>query len=614
MSRVVTYVSVWGGVAVLAASLLLAFAPVTERALLDPSFGIIVLFFLVTTAADAVVLNLDHGRSREFINLAEAAIALNILIFDASLALAITLAAVALANVIHGRPAIKIAFNLAQYTVSMVAALVCFLGVAGNAHPLSARGLIALGLGMAAFGVVNAVSMAGLVARLQGSSFASVLRGGASLSGLMLFGNTAVGIVTAVVWQARPELAVLMLAPAVTLHLAYRGVVRSAELLETATSERDRLNRIVTGASDGIVLTDCDGRVVLWSPAMVALTGLDEVEVQGRVVTDVLSGKDLSGNAIESLSPRQTFSPESPIQVVEMIVTRPDGEDRVVRAHHNALFDSRDQCLGDAIIVHDVTHDHEIERMKDDLLARVSHELRTPLTPIKGYAQAMLRKIDNLPPKLLEDALRQIVDRADHMTLLIDDLLLVSRIMAGNASVEDQIRPKAFDLPELCRKVITPFEMMEGDRGFEVEVCEDFPIVVADPLRVEQILANLVSNACKYSAKGQPIRILLRRREHSVSVAVVDQGRGIPADQLERIFDRFYRMENPMTMTTGGIGLGLHITRELAHAMGGTLGAESRLGEGSTFSLRLPLTDQQDGSQARLERSFNRTHLPNKIV
>ncbi|MGH2788705.1 MAG: ATP-binding protein [Actinomycetota bacterium] len=591
ISRIAAYVSAWGGMAILAALVLVFLGPDHDSGVFDVSVGVALLFFSVTAVADAVVLHLHHGKSREFINLVEAAIAVNILIFDASQALAITLTAVAFANLIHRRPPIKIAFNLAQYTVSTVVALMCFRLIAGTAHPLSARALFALGVGMVGFGAVNAVSVAGLVSRLEGRAFRLVLREGASLSGLMLFGNTAVGIVTAVVWQARPELAVLMLAPAVTLHLAYRGVVRSAELLETATAERDRLNRVVTGASDGIVLTDSDGAVVVWSPAMVSLTGIEQAAAQGQTVAEVLIGRDLSGNSLDPLAPLRTATPTSPIAVVEMVVTRPDDEERVVRAHHNTLFDSRLQCIGDAIIVHDVTHDHEIERMKDDLLARVSHELRTPLTPIKGYAQALLRKIDNVPPDLMKEALTQIVERVDHMTLLIDDLLLVSRIMAGNASVDDQLRPDAFDLPELCRKVVTPFQSMEPERDFELEVDDGFPMVVADPMRVEQIVANLVSNACKYSPKGEPIQISIGHNGAWASIRVADRGRGVPDDQLEKIFERFYRTENPMTMTTGGIGLGLHITRELARAMGGTLTAESRLGEGSTFTLKLPLPD-----------------------
>src|SRR5918996_1294853 len=457
-----------------------------------------------------------------------------------------------------------------------------------RADPLSAQGLIALAMGVTAFGVTNLVAMSGLVSILEDRKFAPVLRSSVQMSALTVYGNAAVGIVSAVLWQTRPEFLALLVVPAATLHLAYRGVVRSAELLEEVVTERDRLNRIVGGASDGIVLLDRDGGVVVWSPAMVRFTGIEENDARGRLISEVLVADDPSGQPVDSLEPLRLASPDAPVTSVEMVLRHREGGERVAQARHTMLFDQHGSCTGDAILIHDITHEYEAERLKDDFLARVSHELRTPLTPIKGYAQTLLRKKGNVSPERMEDALGRIVERVDHMTLLIDDVLLVARMVAGSANVEGTMRMDSVDLVDLVETTLPPFKSMEPERSFEVIAEPDLPLVVADRTRVAQIAANLVSNACKYSAKDAPVTVQLHNEGQWIALGVADRGRGIPTDQVDKVFERFHRLENPLTMETGGIGLGLYITRGFAEAMGGTLTVTSKVGEGSTFTLRLP--------------------------
>lgn len=142
----------------------------------------------------------------------------------------------------------------------------------------------------------------------------------------------------------------------------------------------------------------------------------------------------------------------------------------------------------------------------------------------------------------------------------------------------------------MCDGLVGEFRRNYPGRRFEFQQ-PDPPIhVFGDPTRIEQILANILSNACKYSEEGQPISIGVEKWPDSeVKISVEDRGRGITADQLDRIFERFHRVEDPLTMTTGGLGMGLYISRQLAEAMGGNLLVKSRPGEGSTFILVLPL-------------------------
>lgn len=578
----VAYICTWMSAA--SASILVLAAHSESNHHVDVSH--VALFLLVTAAADALVLHLHHGRSTEFLSLLEGAICMTILLFPPLVALGTTLGGALVSNLLHRRHPLKIFFNLSQYAVATVAAI-ALSRLLSTGPGFGWRSLLGLAVGMMVFGIINSVSVAGLVSILERRPFKKMLLEGRLISTLTVLGNTALGILAGVMWVSEPGLTVLFIGPAAILHLAYRGVVRTSELLETVESERDRLNRIIVGASDGITLIDAEGRIDVWSPAMTTLTGVSEGEARGSLVSSVLVGTGTDGDPVDLVS--LLDQPVDPAGTVEMILSQRDGGTRVVRIRHSVLFGADGDCTGDAMIVHDVTREYETDRLKDDFLARVSHELRTPLTPIKGYAQTLLRRGEAASTDLRNQALTSIVERVDHMQALIEDLLLVSRIVAGHARLEDQIRAQTVDLAELCRTSLGSFRMAEPARQLDLEVVGTVPKVTADPARVDQILTNLVSNACKYSATATPVKIVLRNEGDLVALDVIDHGHGISPDQLHKVFERFFRSEDPLTMTTGGAGLGLYISQELALAMRGDLAVSSAPGHGSTFTLRVPV-------------------------
>lgn len=262
-----------------------------------------------------------------------------------------------------------------------------------------------------------------------------------------------------------------------------------------------------------------------------------------------------------------------------------DGGGHRVLSTHGFLFDDDGRLIGDVVLLRDVTRQREIEHLKDDFVARVTHELRTPLTPIRGFAESILRHDDDLDPRTRRTMLSRILEQADHMIGLVDDLLLVPEL-SGTAARRDLEVIGPGDLLDVVERVASDLPAPSPD--VEIVGVPELPDVLADPGWVELILTNLLSNAAKFAPAGSPVEVeLAPRTAERVAVSVTDRGRGIAADQLARIFDRFHRTEQPLTMETGGLGIGLYVARQLARRMGGDLTVDSRLGVGSTFTLVL---------------------------
>ena len=375
-----------------------------------------------------------------------------------------------------------------------------------------------------------------------------------------------------------------MLTPlASALAVALRGAAHLARLVE----ERSKLKAVVDQSSDGILVLDGAGVVQLWSPALEALTGRAESAALGRPFAALVATTATDGSACDPFQAgRSLLSVETPRATIELTVLRDDGEQRVVRCAHAAAFDEDGTLQRDVVIVHDITRERQVERLKADFIATVSHELRTPVTPIKGYADLLRRRGHAMTEEKRKECLDVISDRATHLARLVEDLLLASRISASEGA-HTKVDMAREDLASLVRRACGDF----GDQGprITITVPDERVDVACDPVRVIQVLTNLVGNALKYSAAGTPVSVRLRVEGLRALVEVSDVGRGIPADQLEKVFQKFHRVEDPMLMTTGGTGLGLYIAQQLASAMGGTLSCTSTLNVGSVFTFSLLL-------------------------
>lgn len=228
----------------------------------------------------------------------------------------------------------------------------------------------------------------------------------------------------------------------------------------------------------------------------------------------------------------------------------------------------------------------ELDRMKAEFVATVSHELRTPLHSIKGFTKLLVA--DRVPDAETQKEFLTLIDQqSTRLGTLIDDLLDVSRLESGQLSmdahrlvVQDVIAGAVRELRALAE---------ESGVSLEMEMPPVLPEVEADGDRLRQVMVNLLGNAIKFSDAGSHVTACVTREKGFVTVSVADEGIGMPAEAVPRLFDRFYRVASPKTRATGGTGLGLYITKQIVEAHGGTIWVESALGKGSTFHFKLPV-------------------------
>ena len=234
-----------------------------------------------------------------------------------------------------------------------------------------------------------------------------------------------------------------------------------------------------------------------------------------------------------------------------------------------------------------VTALRELDRLKSELLSTVSHELRTPLASIKGYAGTLLRSDVDWDEETRREFLQIIDEESDRLGELIEDLLQMSQIEAGTLRID----PQPMRMPRLAQRVVKRARSASQRHTFSVVFPADFPDVLADPRRVEQVLRNLVENAVKYSPDGGTVTVRGDVEGGQALISVSDEGIGIAAEDLGRVFDRFYRADGAAVRRAGGTGLGLSICQGIIQVHGGHIWAESQPGAGSTFRFTLPLAD-----------------------
>jgi two-component system sensor histidine kinase BaeS len=241
----------------------------------------------------------------------------------------------------------------------------------------------------------------------------------------------------------------------------------------------------------------------------------------------------------------------------------------------------------------------ELDRLKDDFVLTASHELRSPLTSVQGFAELLMLERESLTPRQVE-TVEVILDNCRHLVRLLNDLLDLARSDAGRLLIKPQPAEVAPLIEDVVRTMRAQTEA--GNQSLAEEIQPGLPLINVEPARIRQILVNLLTNAHEYSPEGASIGVSARSLGAEVEIAVSDNGPGIPQDQLERIFERFTRGDAGLTQRVGGTGLGLAISKSLVDLHGGSIVAESVLGQGSTFRVRLPVATagvSSDGGQSR---------------
>lgn len=352
------------------------------------------------------------------------------------------------------------------------------------------------------------------------------------------------------------------------------GQLYSAEQQSRREAEsRAEAARALAHVSDGVILTDAEGRVRFWNPAAEKLTGIDEGGAIGRELAWLLPGWE-----------RLARQPEAQSGL---------GGAAVLPIHlgHERWLSVTSADFGDGVVyaVRDVTEERGLETLRSDFVATASHELRTPMTSISGAARTLLRHGEQLPPERHQEFLEMIVDESDRLSRIVDQILIASRIEAGKIDVAFE----RCEATEIARSVVEAAKLRAPP---EIEIHLDAPPpqeVDCDPDRLRQILGNILDNAIKYSPDGGDVHVELRPEEDTVRFIVQDEGMGFEPSAAEAIFDRFHRLDPHQTRGIGGTGLGLYIARELVRRMGGRIWAESERGRGSAFSFELPRVREQ---------------------
>lgn len=240
-------------------------------------------------------------------------------------------------------------------------------------------------------------------------------------------------------------------------------------------------------------------------------------------------------------------------------------------------------------VLHDITRQKKLEAVRKDFVANVSHELRTPLSVIKGYVETLVDSHREIPLEDRERFLRTIQRHTERLNSLLEDLLVLSRL----ESINPGLRRESTSLGPLIEAVIDDYRARPAaaEHTLRVEVDPAIDKLLIDPLKITQVLENLVDNALKYSAKGSQIEVTAKRHTHDVEVCVRDNGAGIPAEDLPHIFERFYRVDKGRSRDKGGTGLGLSIVKHIVQLHGGKVRVESTLGQGTAFFFTLPVKE-----------------------
>ncbi len=257
--------------------------------------------------------------------------------------------------------------------------------------------------------------------------------------------------------------------------------------------------------------------------------------------------------------------------------------------YRTTIFDARERRQYERELQLARRKAEEALALRNQFLSLASHELRTPLTTVLGYIELLQRRVrkDNTLNERDQRTLQLIADQTQRLNKMITSLLDISRIETGQLSIE----PAPIDVCALVKRVVDDVQATLGERHIEM-LCPIRPCVIqGDELRLEQVFQNLVQNAVKYSPRNAPIGVVVRQHAGQVRVAVQDRGIGIPQTALPSLFERFYRADNVDSARISGLGIGLFVVKQIVELHGGEVMVESVEGEGSTFTVSLPLDD-----------------------
>lgn len=359
--------------------------------------------------------------------------------------------------------------------------------------------------------------------------------------------------------------------------------VVNAQLYGQVSYEKQRLDALLESAADGILILDSEMNIERCNESFNKLYGVIREEITNKPHNEIIKWKkEPQGETLEeSVSKGWPLTPNTTLYV-EGDLARPSLNPIPVGITYAPLINEEGKLRNVILSVRDITHFRTADEIKATFISIVSHELRTPVALIKGYASTLRRDDAKWDKRTINDSLAVIEEEADRLSKMVDDLLDASRLQAGGLSLNQA----DVNMTNLAVRVEARFSAQSPKHKIITEFPENFPIILGDENRLEQVLSNLVSNSLKYAGEGE-IKISGSVASDQIIVCVSDQGPGIDTHDIPHIFDRFYRSTSAVKQTKGA-GLGLYLARAIVEAHSGRIWADATVGSGARICFSLP--------------------------
>ncbi len=346
----------------------------------------------------------------------------------------------------------------------------------------------------------------------------------------------------------------------------------------TISKQRREQEAVLSSMVEGVMAVDPDERIINLNRAAAELMAVDREGVIGLTVPEAVRNSGLQQVIDQTLRKRRT--------VQEEVIFSRGQKERLVQVSSSVLRDAEGQRIGAVVVLNDVTRLRKLENMRREFVANVSHELKTPITSIKGSVETLLDgAIENR-----DDAMRflqMIARQGDRLHHIVEDLLSLSRIERESEREEISLQTRA--VGDVLRAAVASCEAKSREIGVDVTLeCPDDLTASLNAHLLEQGVINLIDNALKYSEAETTVTVRARQDAGEIAIEVSDEGCGIESKHLDRLFERFYRVDKARSRRMGGTGLGLAIVKHIAIAHGGSVSVRSTVGRGSSFTIHLP--------------------------
>jgi len=355
-----------------------------------------------------------------------------------------------------------------------------------------------------------------------------------------------------------------------------------AERLEAISNERMKLHKVLSGMVEGVVAVNNDDTIIHMNSVAGKLLSIDTSTAIGKRIWEATRVREVSDIIAKARNDAG--------EITGSLIQRTGPNDSTIELIASPMKAGDGRVTGAVLVLHDVTELRRLESIRRDFVANAAHELQTPLTAIRGMVETILDD-ESMDAAQQRKFLARIGAQTVRLSEIVGDLLMLSKLESDGQGI--QLRP--VDICRTVRDAIVPFAQKADAKhiSLESEIPSEPIIVDGDDEALQQVAVNLLDNAVKYTPEGGKIRIRAHIENGYAIIEVQDTGIGIEAAHLQRIFERFYRVDKGRSRELGGTGLGLSIVRHIARTLGGDVSVESTPGVGSTFRVRIPLSGEK---------------------